>query len=190
MTLKAKIWNARARPQIRLGAVIAIAVTVAVVVWLVTRAGGGRPHPVAQQAPAVAVSVTELRELARTLSYPIYWAGPEPSHTYELTRTVAGRVYIRYLPQGIHVGDKRADYLTVATYPQANGFAEIRTAAAAKGNVKFRLAHGGLAVLNPDHPTSVYFAYPGAHYQVEVYAPSATLPRQLVAAGRIVPIHG
>ncbi len=41
---------------------------------------------------------------------------------------------------------------------------------------------------NAQRPTSVYFSYPGAGYQVEVFAPSAETARSLVLAGETAPI--
>jgi len=37
-------------------------------------------------------------------------------------------------------------------------------------------------------PQSVYLGYPGANYQVEVFAPAAETARGLVLKGTIVPI--
>ena len=37
-------------------------------------------------------------------------------------------------------------------------------------------------------PTSVYFGYPDADYQVEVFAPSEATARTLVLTGRITPV--
>jgi hypothetical protein len=35
------------------------------------------------------------------VKHPVYWAGPRPSYTYELTRTSDGRIFVRYLPTGV-----------------------------------------------------------------------------------------
>jgi DNA primase len=43
------------------------------------------------------VTEVELRQLAADLVHAMYWAGPNETDTYELTRTRDGRVYLRYL---------------------------------------------------------------------------------------------
>ena len=54
-----------------------------------------------------------------------------------------------------------------------------------KGIVTLELPHGGLAVLNPKRPTSVYLGYPGVAYQVEVFSPKPGEARSLVENGKI-----
>ena len=72
-----------------------------------------------------AVTPAELKSLATSLAQPIYWVGPEPRVTYELTQTTGGLIYVRYLPAGVEVGDRRT-FLTVGTYPVNNAFAQQR----------------------------------------------------------------
>jgi hypothetical protein len=152
----------------------------------------GRVAPVAAAATAKpdskAASVSNLKSLAVTLGHPIYWAGAEPKVTYELTKTKSGRVYIRYLPAGVKVGSPRPDYLTVGTYPQQDAFAALEAAAAKNGAMTIKLAGGGLASIDPKHPTSVYLASPKADVQVEVYSPNAARARKLVSSGAITPV--
>lgn len=140
-------------------------------------------------AGSAAASVQQLKALAVKLGHPIYWAGVEPNDTYELTRTKDGSVYIRYLPQGISVGDRRPNYLTIGTYPQ-KGALEILKATAAKNQVAtINVDNGGLAFVDRKHPTSVYIAYPNADFQIEVYDPAPGRARQLVTSGQITPVR-
>jgi hypothetical protein len=134
------------------------------------------------------ISPRHLRELAVFLDVDVHWAGPRPRFHYELTQTAEGRVFVRYLPPGVTVGDRRAAFLTVGTYPQANGFAAVRAGGSREGAVALRLPRGGLAVYDRKRPTSVYFSYPGADYQVEVFDPDAAVARRLVVSGRVKPI--
>ena len=138
-------------------------------------------------APA-AVSEAQLEKLASQTDHPIYWAGAK-SGAYELTRTTDGRIYVRYLPSAARVGDPSPKYLTVGTYPEKNAFRSIQRAARRPGAVSVKLGDDGLLVLNPSTPKSVYFGYPGANYQVEVYDPSPEEARTLVLSGTIKPIH-
>jgi hypothetical protein len=133
-------------------------------------------------------SLAELKALARKLGHPIYSAGTEANKRYEVTQTTDGRVYIRYLPQGVGVGNRRPDYLTVGTYPQVGAITALRASAAKSHDATVNVAGGGFASVNKAHPTSVYLAYPGEDVQVEVYDPSASLARQLVSEGRIAPV--
>jgi hypothetical protein len=135
------------------------------------------------------VSVRQLKALAATLGHPIFWAGAQTAVTYELTRTRDGSVYVRYLPRGVSVGDRRPDYLTVGTYPQKDA-REVLKATAAKNQIPtLRLPRGGLALVDARHPTSVYVAYPAVDLQVEVYDPSPGRARQLVTSGRIAAVR-
>jgi hypothetical protein len=171
---------------VRLGALIALGLAAFFVGWLVMNRGDDSA-PAA--SGATAKSESELRSFAESVSHPVYWAGPKDGNTYEVTRTTDGRVYVRYLPEGTQVGDPRARFLTVGTYPRAGAWAELKRAARADGAVSLKLERGGLAVFSDARPTSVYFGYPDAKYQVEVFHPSASEARRLALAGQVVPVR-
>ncbi len=95
-------------------------------------------------------------------------------------------MFIRYLPPGTKVGDPRAGFLTVATYPFPGAYAAV--ARTAKGAAKIGLAHGGVAVVDGAYPKSIHLAFPGVSYQVEVFDPSPSTGRKLVASGTIRPV--
>ena len=135
------------RPQLRLGAVIAIAVAAGLVAWLVLRGNGSssskppqvgssssKPAQVgsssskpAQVAGATATTQAKLADLAAAAQHPIFWLGPKRGFTYELTQTGSGKIYVRYLPRGVDVGAAKP-YLTVATYPFPGAYPAIREA--------------------------------------------------------------
>jgi hypothetical protein len=143
--------------------------------------------PAPNTGPAL-VSQAQLQRLAETTSHAVYWAGPKDGYSYELTRTSNGRTYIRYLPQGAKAGDARPEFLVVGTYTQPNSFAYLKRAANSKDALPFSIANDGLALFSSARPTSVYFTYPNARYQVEVFDPSGDAARKLVLAGKIIPI--
>jgi hypothetical protein len=187
---------------IRIGAVVALALAIAFVVWLVVRGNdnssstantsttpAAKPGktPAAPRETVKAASVSTLRALARASGHPIYWAGPQPKVKYELTQVTDGRIYIRYLPKGVPIRNKHA-YLIVATYPVPNAYKAVRTAAKESGAVTFHTRRGGLAVYNQSATTNVYLAYPGSKYQVEVFDPNPSQARQLVRSGTVRPI--
>lgn len=184
----------RERP-IRFGAVIALGIAAAFLVWLFLRDSGddgssSDTTTATTTTPPVVLPATlaRLRTLAAATDHPVYWAGPRRGMKYELTRASGGRIYIRYLPRGVAIGDRKGRYLIVATYPLANGFQAVQKAASSSGGHQFAIARDGLAVWNDSSPTNVYFAYPGSSYQVEVYDPDPARARALVRSGRIRPI--
>jgi hypothetical protein len=170
-------------PAVLIAAAIALAVVLGLVIWLLVRGGEKTTRPF--RAPASAASIRRLNAFASSVGHPIYWAGSQPSFTYELSRTKDGRVYIRYLPPGVKVGNSNPNYLTVGTYPQPHAFATLRATAKKQGVHTIRLAGGGLAFQYKSRPTSVYLAYPGSDYQIEVFDPSPSRSLQLVASGQI-----
>jgi hypothetical protein len=180
------------RTQIRLLVflvlLVAAAVVVLVVSWLVFGSGGAKTSLPPVGNPAAAVSTAQLKAVAAQTNHPVYWAGAR-SGAYELTRTTDGRTYIRYLPSAADVGDPAANYLTVGTYQRKDAFTAIQRAAARAGAVSVKIDNGGLLVFNEKTPKSVYFGYPRADYQVEVFDPSPQQARTLVLGGSIKPIR-
>jgi hypothetical protein len=186
--------RALADGPLRIGAVIALGAAVAFLVWLFVRdgddtgSGGNTTAATTTQNLVVPATAQSLRKLANALGHPIYWAGPRRGIKYELTQTTDGRIYIRYLPPGVAIGDRRGGYLIVGTYPVENAFKAVQTAARESGAHKVTLSSGALAVYNDSSPSNVYFALPGSNYQIEVYDPKAGAARNLVTSGRITPI--
>jgi hypothetical protein len=160
----------------------------AVIALLVSSHGKQSSLPAINGGPAL-VSQNQLERLAAASDTPVYWAGPKPGYSYELTRTSSGHVYVRYLPAGVKAGDARANFLVVGTYTQPGSFANLQRAAKAPGALSLRIENDGLVVFSSSKPTSVYLGYPGASYQVEVYSPSADSARSLVLADKIRPIR-
>jgi hypothetical protein len=154
--------------------------------------GSGKVEPVPGSPPdttaAVAVTPQGLSNRAAAEKQPIYWAGPLHKYTYELTKTSQRWFLLRYLPSGAPVGSA-GEYLTIGTYPVANAFAAVQRLSREKGAVTIKLKDGGLAVVNPHHfPRSVFVAYQGSNYQVEVFAPRLALAKRLVTSGRITAV--
>jgi hypothetical protein len=134
----------------------------------------------------VGMSSAALLAFARALGKPIYWAGPSAGTTYELTRTSTGNVFVRYLPKGVHVGDKRAAFTVVGTYPYAGALAALKAVPNAKTD---QLAGGAVVVSTASDPRSVHIAYPGVGYQIEVYDPLAGRARVIALSGRVRPVR-
>jgi hypothetical protein len=181
------------RPDVRIGAVLAVALAVAFVVWLLVRdddsnSSASGPAQTVEAIAPVAASRERLRNLSAEVGRPIYWAGPRAGDTYELTRTAQDRIYVRYLPSGVPVGTQRASYTIVGTYPDANAYNVLKALAKKNGEVSFTAPSGGIAVYDTAHPTNVYLAHPGSDVQIEVFDPSAARARSLINSGQITPV--
>jgi hypothetical protein len=170
----------------RVGIVVAVAIVAAVLVWVFAISGGGSGSSSSPKASAA--SVAQLEQLAAKLKHPIYWAGTKPGYTYELTQTKSGNVYVRYLPPGVKVGDQRADFLTVGTYPDANPVKRVGAAVKRQNTTHFTAPDGGVAVQYNAHPTSVYLAYPNSSTLLEIFEPSPAQARAVVRSGVIRPL--
>ena len=171
---------------LRVGLAVAVAVVIGVVVWLV--AGGSGSSSSKDSTKPHAATQAELTQLAAKLKHPIYWTGPKAGYTYELTQTEKGNVYVRYLPQGVQVGDQRADFVTVGTYPDANPMRSIATALKRKGTTRLSAPNGGVAVQDGAHPTSVYLGFPNSSLLLEIFAPNPTKARTIAKSGTVVPL--
>lgn len=171
--------------RIRLGAVLALAAAAVFVGWLLLK---GDDDGSETKKTVEAASVKDLESLPASLGHPVYWAGTKSGFTYELTKTPEGNVYIRYLPAGVGVGDKRPDFLTVGTYPYTQAIATARSQAKRQGAFSRSIAGHGIAYSLPKNQKSVYFAYPRLDYLYEVYDPTPLRARRLVLSGRVRPI--
>jgi hypothetical protein len=190
MSTQSEPASTPSRPRWIPWAVAAAIVLVGVLIFALTSGGddGGDKAPA---APAVKVGVptilsgAQLRAFGRAQAVPVYWAGPQAGRRYELTRTAKGRIYIRYLTPGAPTGTPATRFLTVGTYPGLNAYGALQTVAARPGSVKARTQSGALVVFAKASPRSVYFSFPAAKFQVEVYAPQPGRAKSLVLDGRI-----
>jgi hypothetical protein len=187
----------RGRRGLRVAATLVLAGVIAVLVWLFVRnRQDDHTAPATTTAPAqttgassvVRATPASLATLARLSHRPIYWAGPKRGLKLELTQTPSGRIYVRYLPPHVKIGDRSGRYLIVGTYRVRNAYGAIKAAAREPGAHRFRLRGGVLAVYNDDSPTNVYFATPGSRYQVEVYLPNPKRALALVESGTVRPV--
>jgi hypothetical protein len=178
----------RRQSGLRIGAIIAIAVAVGFVVWAVVGSGdddvGG--NTAAGTGP-VAVSYDGLTTLAAALSQPVYWVGPRGGTRYELQQLSDGKMYLRYLPEGVQAGDA-GKHLTVATYPLEDAYSVTSGHATAQGSQQVDAGEGAVAFFSSSNPTSVYAAFDGFDQQIEVYDPKPGVARRLVAGGALAQV--
>jgi hypothetical protein len=176
-------------PALRLGAVVAVAAVAGLLVWvLVLRddEGGGEMATIGQP---VAASEAELAELAGELGHPVYWIGPQDGTELEVTRLEDDRVYVRYLDEGVGLGDPRPEFTTVGTYPTKRALPTLQRAAEQEGAIVESTGDGGFVVTNETAPNSVYIAYPDQEdLQVEVYDPDPERALEIATSGAVQPI--
>jgi hypothetical protein len=144
--------------------------------------------PTAVPVAPKAASLADVKALAAVAGHPIYWAGPESGHTYELSELSDGRIFVRYLPAGVAIGDPNP-YKTIGTYPVTDAFAAVTAISKQPGATTLSVPNGGIATVDPKHPTSVYLAFPGSNLEIEVYAPSPEVASKLVTNGSIVAVN-
>jgi hypothetical protein len=168
-----------------------VAVVGAVTLALVLGTGGNSSPAVTQVTVTpiwpVALSASGLKARARDLNQVIYWVGPAAGDKYELTRTTANDVYVRYLPPGVKAGTHQGKYLLVATYPYVGALTAIE--AADDGHpLTVAGGKGAIAAVDRVKPTSVRVAFPDIDYQIEVYDPSAREARRWATSAALTPV--
>jgi hypothetical protein len=112
-------------------------------------------------------------------------AGTRP----EVTRGAGGEVWVRYLSGDAKLGDARADYLTIGTYPRADALAAAKAAAEGDEQRSAELPDGGVMLWSVERPESVYAASPGSDLLVEVYSRDPEAARDLVSDGVVAPLR-
>lgn len=175
----------------RPSAVVAVALAVALLVWLLLIKGGGDSSSTTTEesaAPKTVKVVPEsgLLKAMKGVGYPVYWAGPRLGVEYEVQR-LPGRTYVRYLPKGEEPESKKP-FLTVGSYEEADALDSVRTLGQQSGAILVKIAGGGTAYAEGPQATSAYLAFPGVDVQIEVYDPSAGQALQLIRSGAIVPV--
>jgi hypothetical protein len=178
--------------RVRITAIVAVALAVGFLVWLLLIKGDGNdsspsPQPATTSKQVSLVSESELLGALRGVGYPVYWAGPRLGVGYEVTRLAEGRTYVRYLPEGEAV-ESKTPFLTVGSYEQANALDEIRKLGQKPGATLVEIGGGGSAYAEGPDATSAYVAFPGVDTQIEVYDPQGGRALQLIRSGAIVPV--
>jgi hypothetical protein len=173
--------------QLRIGAVIAVAIAAGFIAWLIFK-GDDNDKSKNKVSPPLAASITDLQATRDSVGHPVYWAGQRKNQTYELTHTANGNIYIRYLPSKGDVGAPKPKYLTVGTYPFKRADKTLERLARRKGAVSRKLSRGGIVVAQAPNSLNVYLAYPNEDLQIEVFDPHPGRALQLASSGRIRPV--
>jgi hypothetical protein len=174
------------RPWLLRGAVLAVALAVGVIAWVVGGDDeGGEAAPPATESRIV--EAAELANAAALLDHPVYWAGPMAGAELELTEGEDGSSQVGYLDEGAEAGEESPDAPTIGSYPLPDPAGALDRFAAEPGSVVER-GRGGLEVVYArSSPSSVYFVPAGEGVQVEVYDPRPGRALRLALSGRVRP---
>jgi hypothetical protein len=175
-------------PTARLMTLLLVAAAVALGAWFFLVRDDGDSASSAAPGEPVAASSADLVALQTELGTPVYWAGEPTEGQLELTRTSDDRAFVRYLPDGVDVGDPAPGFLTVGTYPLAGAYDLLKQAAKRDGAIVEDGSEGALVVANEAEPNSVYIGFRGEDYQVEVFDPDPARALELATSGAIEPV--
>jgi hypothetical protein len=189
--LSARVRRQRGGPPV--GAIVAIVIAIALLVWLLFLRGdddGDEPEQSAAGPAATKtvelVSTDDLPGAVAGVGYPVYWLGPQEDANYELTVITDGRTYVRYLPPDEEAGTTNA-YPTVGSYAQAGAVDVLERLSKRQGSETIPLGGGAVALEGGDD-TSVYLAYPGQDVQIELFDPEQGRALEQARSGAVVPL--
>jgi hypothetical protein len=122
-------------------------------------------------AGEVALTEAELAKLISDAQVSAYWIGPEANAKYALTITADNQVFVKYLPNGVGLGDLAPKYRVIATYPEAAAYDITRAAGTQATAVAFINADGAAIYYSKNRDTNVYVAYSGIPFEIEIFDP-------------------
>jgi hypothetical protein len=122
-----------------------------------------------QTSGLVELSESELRDISRDVSTPIFWAGPITGYSYLLTVDKNGSAIVKYkAPESADQATLNASR-QIATYPAKNAWENSLTASAAVGFSSFKNSDGSLVFYSIDNSSDVFMAFPDKELQIEIY---------------------
>ena len=139
-------------------------------IWLLEGCGGGDSSDDSTVAAEI-VDANALKDRSEAQESPIYWAGEQEGTELELSVPEEGRTYVRYLTEGAPAGDPQPDFLTIGTYAFAGPIPALEELADKPGGVQRSAPGGGVVYFNRKASGSVYLAYPGQEFEIEVFDP-------------------
>lgn len=163
------------------GGVVAVAIGLALIAWLVSR--GSDEEAAGDESSARIVTESELRSAAAKLPFAVYWAGPDPAAELELVQSPTG-VLIRYVKSD----REEVEELAIGSYPVPNPDGVLGEFASRPSSSVADGPGGREVVFNADQPTSVYFADQVGGVQVEVYDPLPSRALALARSARVRPL--
>ncbi len=180
----------RRRPRRGMVAALALAALLAAggTFAAVTLTRDDAPALPAAGKPAL-LTAAVLTGVTGAVGHDVYGVAAAAGTRPEVTRSSTGDVWVRYLSGDAKLGDQRADYLTVGTYPRTDALAAAKAAAEGTKSRSAALPDGGIMLWSLERPESVYAASPGSDLLVEVYSPDPARARALVSGGAVAPLR-
>jgi hypothetical protein len=135
------------------------------------------------------LSEAELRAFVRQSGVPAFWAGAQDGARYVANIGSNRDVLITYVPEGTPEGELFGKTLMVATYPMADAYALLESAAQEPNAISSVNEDGALLFYTSDRPSNVYLAYPDQPFQIEIFDPDNARSLELATErGRIQPV--
>ena len=189
-TAAAPVGRKRRRPRARLAVALLLAALLAAAgaYAAVTLTRDETPVLPAAGEPALLTGEVLSAVVAAT-GRDVYGVAAAAGTRPEVTRGSSGEVWVRYLGPGAKLGDARADFLTIGTYPRADALAAAKAAAEGDRQRSSELPDGGVMLWSIERPESVYAASPGSDLLVEVYSPDPEAARDLISEGAVAPLR-
>jgi hypothetical protein len=172
--------------QLRIGILVVVAALVGIGLWLAFGNSSNKKKHHGSLTSAIgpiALSKNELSNKANIVDQPVYWAGPKKGYHYEFWRLRNGRIFVRYLPVNVAAGAPGKKYLIIGTYFLPGAYQALK-----KGDNFVKGKQGSVIWTDPKKPSSVYIAWPGRKYEVEVYHPNARKAAKIAADGSVTPV--
>jgi hypothetical protein len=173
----------------RIAAALGVVLAAAIILLLVLGGDDDGGSESSEARGPEAVSVDELQDLPDSVDHTVYWAGERPDVQYELTVDGDGNIFIRYLEPDVAIGARDVAAFTVGTYPVPDAEGALQNVARQPGAIRARTPDGAQVLTNESNPQSVYIAYPGSDYQIEVYDPDAPAALKAATSGKIEPLE-
>jgi len=169
--------------------VLVVVIAVALGLYFLLRSdkkGGGHGATGKYKAvSAVVLTSSQIRSESLIIQgEQFFWAGPKRGYQTEFRRTVDGFIYVRYLPNGVHVG-QAGDFLDIATYPFAQAVNGLKNQAKKAHATVVRGRGGSYIYVDPKRPRTVYMAFNGINYQVEIFGQNPIDSVTLAKSGKI-----
>ncbi len=176
--------------QLRIAILVVVAALIGVGLWLAFgNSSKKHHHPQTKNFTTaigpIALSKNQLQNKSNVLGQPIYWAGPKKGYHYEFWRLKNDEVFVRYLPTNVKAGAPGKKYLIIGTYPLSHAYKALKKQA--HGRVE-KGPRGSIVWPLPNDPHSVYIAWPGKSYEIEVYDPKASKAAKIAADGSVATV--
>lgn len=143
-----------------------------------------------QTSGTVSISESELIEVAKEHSSPIYWSGPIPGYSYILTVDERGSSILRYMPNSDGAQSSLDSKREIATYISDQAWQKSLVAANKAGLSNFRNGDGSLVFYATNNASDVFMAFEDVDVQVEIFDSRAGHALSLaLLEGEIRPVY-